>query len=481
MKSPLAVLAVFYCFGIILAKFMPFDFWTAAAAAAVIFLLLVSGRARNYQFTGLLLLLALLFGYLNLKNSCFLSKCHISNFIHCQDNSLYRLTGSIQSELEFKGSRFEFIFRVEGAAAGKLRWDCRGKVLVQADAFAWPEEKPFSAQKLSYGDNLALLGKPARPHDFDSASRRYKEYLASRDIYLIMRVKDSRQIIRQGGFGGSRLIAASFWLRAKMEGIINRHLANLPAGVLSAMILGQRRNIPWLVNDSMIKSGTVHILVVSGFNVGIVAFIANLLLKILRIPRKVRVILVIACLLIYCVIAGLSNPVVRATAMGIVLLTAYLFKREPDIYNSLSAAGLFILIINPRQIFDIGFQLSFASVFAIAFLYPKFKCLARLESCRNKIWRFVAEGCLVSFSAWLGTLGIIALNFRIIAPVTILANILIVPLAGVITLCGFTLVLSGLVCPALASFCGFPISILVNLLLTVNSILIKLPFAYIYF
>ncbi len=471
MRTPLVVLTVFYCLGIILANFMPVDFRIILAAGVIIFFTASLLREKNYIFLVLLSFLVLLLGVLSLKNSYRLPKCHIRNFVYYKDNSLYSLSGSIQSMPELKNNRLGFILRAREAGAGKLKWHCCGRVLVKMDF----------AQELNYGDNLTLVGNLARPYNFNTTGPRYKDFLGRAGIYLIMRVKDPRQIIRQPGFGGSRLISASFWLRSKMEEVINRHLPDLPASILSAMILGQRRDVPWLVNDSMIKSGTVHILVVSGFNVGIVAFIINLLLKILRIPRKRRIILAIICLLAYCAVTGASNPVIRATVMGVVFLAAYLFKRDPDIYNSLAGSALFILIINPRQLFDIGFQLSFISVLAIVYLYPKLKALIHLETCRNKLYRFIGEGCLVSFSAWLGTLGIIAFNFGIIAPVTILANILIVPLATVITLCGFTLVLSGLIYPDLASLFSAPTSTLITLLLNINAAMIRIPFAYIYF
>jgi hypothetical protein len=114
------------------------------------------------------------------------------------------------------------------------------------------------------------------------------------------------------------------------------------------------------------------------------------------------------------------------------------------------------------------------------YFYPKLKALIHLETCRIKILKFIGEGCLVSFSAWLGTLVIIALNFRIIAPITVLANILIVPLATLITLCGFTLVLSGLIYPDLANLFSLPTAALITLLLNINAALIKFPFAFFY-
>ena len=200
----------------------------------------------------------------------------------------------------------------------------------------------------------------------------------------------------------------------------------------------------------------------------------------MRIRRKARIIPAVICLFIYCLITGASNPVIRATVMGVVFLLAYLFKRAPDIYNSLACAALFILIINPGQLFDVGFQLSFASVAAIVYLYPKLQAFLRIRDCRSKVLRFICDGLVVSFSAWLGTMGIIAYNFRIISPVTVLANILIVPLAGLITLCGFTLVLCGLFYPLLAGLFSTTTAMLITLLLNINAAIIRVPFAYFY-
>ncbi|MFH1191843.1 MAG: ComEC/Rec2 family competence protein [Candidatus Omnitrophota bacterium] len=471
MKRLLAGLAVFYGLGIILADLIRLDFWLITGVAVAVFILASLGRSNKYLFLPLFLFLALLAGCLSLKNSYRLSGCHIRNFVSYNHSIIYNVKGFISSVPELKYGRYWFSLRAREIQVDRLRYKCCGELLVKMDF----------ARELNYGENLTLIGNLNRLYSFNRASQGYQDYLARQGIYLTMSIKDSRQIVRPGGFSGAKLIKSCFWLRAYLEQVISRHLPALPASILSAMVLGQKRDIPWLVNNSMVKSGTVHILVVSGFNVGIVAFIINLLLKILRFPHKARIILTAVCLLVYCWVTGATNPVIRATVMGLVYLMAYFLKREPDIYNSLVSAALFILVINPRQLFDIGFQLSFVSVLAIVYLYPKLKSLTRLEACKIKILKFIGEGCLVSFSAWLGTLVIIALNFRIIAPVTVLANILIVPLATLITLCGFTLVLSGLIYPDLANLLSLPTAGVITLLLNINAALIKLPFAYIYF
>jgi competence protein ComEC len=200
----------------------------------------------------------------------------------------------------------------------------------------------------------------------------------------------------------------------------------------------------------------------------------------MRLSRKMRIFLAIPVVVLYCLVTGASNPVVRATVMSIVFMLAYLAKREPDIYSSSAMAAIFILVINPRQLFDIGFQLSFASVISIVWFYPRIKSFLRTESLKIKCFRFILDSCIVSFSAWLGTVGLIVHHFKIFSPVTVFANLLIVPIATLITLCGSCLILAGLAYPPLAALFAVSCELLATSLIHISSLLIKIPYAYFY-
>ncbi|MFH1888827.1 MAG: ComEC/Rec2 family competence protein [Candidatus Omnitrophota bacterium] len=221
-------------------------------------------------------------------------------------------------------------------------------------------------------------------------------------------------------------------------------------------------------------------LVVSGFHVALVTFIIILSLRLARIPRVVRFFIAAPLIIIYCLMTGASTPAVRATVMAIVLISACLFKREADIYNSVALAAIFILAVKPAQLFDTGFQLSFASVISIVYLYPKLRAFIPAGILKMKYTRFLFEGCLVSFSAWLGTAGLVAYYFRIVCPVTVLANIFIVPLASLITLCGFSLLAMEFACPYLVPLFASSSEFAVSLLLNINAFLVRLPGAYFY-
>ncbi|MDD5669853.1 MAG: ComEC/Rec2 family competence protein, partial [Candidatus Omnitrophica bacterium] len=201
---------------------------------------------------------------------------------------------------------------------------------------------------------------------------------------------------------------------------------------------------------------------------------------IMRIPRRVRLVLSIILISGYCFITGSSPPVLRATIMAIVFISAYFLRAEPDIFSACALAALIILVSCPGQLFDVSFQLSFASVIALITIFPIFKKISSVEKIKNRIMRFLTESMLVSFSAWMGTIGFIVYYFGIVCPVTVISNILIVPLAAWITLCGFSLIFMSAVIPSLAVYCAAVTEAAVRVLFMINFELMKTPGAYFY-
>jgi len=452
----LSLIAVCFCAGIILGEIFRLGFFVIYLSA--ITLLIVSLFFRKAQGV-LLLCVILLLGVLFLINSRILPQNHISRFIY-KSSDFYIVKGFIKSAPEEKDGRVSFVLQAEEIQFDRQRYSSCGDILVNAKG----------DNKLSYGEEVILSGDINYPG----------YWLSRQNIYGVMRVKSPAQLIKLNKSKGLFIKKFSLYLKGLIKRSIYRNVSSVSAGIISAMVLGDKDGIPRVIYDSMIKSGTVHILVVSGFNVGIVVFLIMLILKVLRIRRTARYCIAIICLIIYCFVTGASTPVVRATVMGVSFFTAYLIKREPDIYNSLSLAALFILIINPRELFSISFQLSFVSVLSIIYIYPKLKFLFRLESVKIRFLRFILEGFAVSLSAWLGTFGFILYYFRIFSPVTVIANIFIVPLATLITLSGFSLVVFSRVFPITSGLFASAAELFVILLLKINSALISLPFAYLY-
>lgn len=466
MKRPLALFVLFYCLGIILVRLLRIDIRILFCLGVVIFIALVLGNGGGRVFPVCIFLAAFILGALNLKCFYVASKRDIGNLVSYGDKTVYALSGFVDSRPYVKDGNTLFVFRAQEIRSGDSGRLCSGRVLVKID---------FPCG-LRYAERLTVFGVLQRPY----AAGTYKDYLRGQGVSLSMRIKSSLQLIRHGHCGGNMLMAYSERLCARLNSRLRRFLPELPAGIVCAMVLGQRDSVPYLVNEMMVKAGTVHILVVSGFNVGIVAFVSGLLLKMARLRRKRRILLVSLFLIGYCLVTGASNPVVRATIMGIFFLCAYLFEREADIYNSLACSGLCILVVNPFQLFDIGFQLSFLSVLSIVYFYPRLSSFLHLTRLKSGPAVFLCEGFLVSFCAWLGTFWIIAYNFKIVSPVTFFANLLVVPLATLITLCGFAILLSSPFFPFAGELIGTTASALVSLLLHINALMMKIPHAYFY-
>jgi len=458
MKVNLALVTLYFCCGIIFVHFIKVSFWFIYSIAFC--LLIACFLSIRKDFIRILFpCLIFVLGSLLLKNTYILPKSHISKFVFYKNDTIYTVKGFINSQPGLNDGKGSFMFATQELEFNRANHKCSGEILVHLKEI----------KGLSYGEALILRGSIHKP---------FKLYGDS--VAAIMHVNTPGSVISLGKNYGQPLRKLAFYIKGGIERIIYQRLSALTASILDAMVLGEKRNIPAVVYDSMTKTGTVHILVVSGFNVGVVAYIIMLILKILRLPRTFRYLSAIFCLLIYCLATGIQAPVVRATIMTIFFLTGFLLKRETDIRNCFSLAALFILLINPRELFSISFQLSFASVAAIIFLYPRLKAFFKAESIKSKPLKLIAEGALVSSSCWLATLGLIAYNFRFFSPVTVVANIFIVPLATLITLSGFSLVFITRIFPALAGSFVYANEVLVFLLLRINNLLLHLPFAYLY-
>lgn len=464
MKRPLVVLTLIFCLGIIFAAKIKITFPTIYCLALILFALTaICALKRGLGPDVFLACLVFILGICAFRNCQTFPRCHISRYAYYKNNHTYALKGFISSDPVSKINKTTFLFRAEEISFDNFKARACGDTLAYIK----------SGKGLGYGDALIIVGSLCRPFNKITPGRSsYRDYLANQGVYSILNAHYFIKLNYHKRLGLKRF---ALYLKSRMEEVVSGYLSPVSASIVDAMILGERRNIPPLIYNSMVKSGTVHILVVSGFNVGIVFLIINLFLSLLRLNRRLRIYAAMPLLILYCLVTGSSNPVVRATVMAVFCAASYLFKREADIYNSLSLAALSILILNPGQLFDVGFQLSFASVASIVYFYPKIKSLLRLESLKNRFIKAVAEVASLSLSAWLGTAGFIAYYFKLFTPVTVLANLFIVPLATLITLCGFSLIIFAFLYPPLAYLFALPCELLAVFLISINSVLIKIP------
>ena len=161
-----------------------------------------------------------------------------------------------------------------------------------------------------------------------------------------------------------------------------------------------------------------------------------------------------------------------------VFIFAGIINRDYDPLSALSLSALIILWANPYQLFDAGFQLSFLSVLSILVFYRKILLFFPKGIQQIKVTRALSECFSVSLSAWIGTLGIVAYYFNIITPVSVLANLIIIPLLFLVILSALMLVFTGICVPVAAPIialnCEFFISLIYNAVNTLTNIILMI-------
>ncbi|MDD5044021.1 MAG: ComEC/Rec2 family competence protein [Candidatus Omnitrophica bacterium] len=466
-KIPTGFLGVFcaaFCSGIVLAAYtrvsLPaFYFYAFLAFSCAAFSL-----DKSFRFGIFICLLAVFLGGTFFRNSQFLCADHIAKLTPYKSREAV-LRGVIISDPVIGNRRTTFILDTQEVIINR-RTRASGRVQVIF----------FGKNDFFYGQELTLEGKLYRPMNFSLGKKlRYRDYLQQQGIYSLFSTKRVEHLRKNQA---NPVQALAFWLKHKIQQILRRHIRGVPLAVLEAMLLGERQGIPAYLSTAMMHTGTIHILVVSGFNVGIVAFIALLALKIMRLARRPRYFVTILIIILYCLITGASLPVVRATIMAIAILAGKLLKREANVYQSLSLSALLILFFNPSQLFNVGFQLSFASVLALIALYPKIYALFPEKLCRINMLRLLIQVFSASSSAWLGTVGLVAYYFNIFSVLGIPANMLIAPYASLITAAALSLVFIGASLPALAFLFAASAELFALILIEINLFFSHLPHAY---
>jgi competence protein ComEC len=331
-----------------------------------------------------------------------------------------------------------------------------------------------------YGDLIRVKTRPKRPHNFKNPSGfDYERYLKYRGIRVCGFVDNPSSIVIIRENQGNMLKMKLEKFRSVLRKLIEEKASFPEARIIQALILGERKEIPGDIRESFNRAGVSHILAISGFHIGMVAFFSILIVRyimksseylLLRFNiYKVSAVFSLVPVITYAFIAGFGISTVRATIMILAFLTAILCGRERDLFNILALAALVILTISPPSLFDISFQLSFTAVASILFIAPRLSSLIPKGKPDGEILRNIILFIIVSLSATLGTVPLIAFYFNRISTVVLLSNIIIVPIMGFIVLpLGMATIITAPISTALAGllikissfFVGISISII---------------------
>jgi len=335
-------------------------------------------------------------------------------------------------------------------------------------------EQPVTGNALLYGwrgtipgvgDTLLgrfvfrLPSQARNPYEFD-----YRAYLLQQGVGWTLRPVDGCPPITKV-CQGRGVPATLQHLRNGIMRTFREQLSPTAHGVLTALLLGEKRYLERDIRDDFALTGTIHVLAVSGLHVGYVTMILLLIAGMVPGPRGLRTVITIAGLAGYCVLTGGAPSVIRASTMAALYLLGQGLERRGDFYNIFAGTALLMLLVDPWQVREIGFQLSFAAVFAIVTFFPRVRKLLPVFSNRGIVGKLVdriLDLLLVSLVAQLGTLALTVYHFQRIPLTGSLINLIVVPLVGLIVALGFCLLLLGSWIPFVGSAWGALLSLIIE-------------------
>lgn len=425
-EIPFVRILIPFAGGVSMASFLapsPFLFMVSNVVIATMFLCLTSyvifyKQHYNYHYrwiAGIILGTLIFFsGYsLTANKSLHLNPAHFSTS-NCE-----MLIVTVSSEPKLSGDILRFESDVIQGYKKKKFIALNGKLLVAL--------KTNSQSNYKYGDLLMIpssfteIEPPYNPSEFD-----YKAYLADHGIsYQTFVNKGLTRLIDHET--GNPVIAYAFNLREKLVLKFNKYISDKDnSAVASTLILGYRADLSRELLNAYSKTGTMHVLSVSGMHVSIVFMVMLFMLKFMDRNKQLQLIraaLIITLIWFYAIITGFSAAACRAALMLSFVILGKAIKRNQNTYNLLATSAVLLLIYNPLFLFDVGFQLSYIAVIGLVYIYPK---LYHLLYVRNwfgdQIWSYLT----LSTAAQLATFPLSMYYFHQFPVYFLLSNIFIV-------------------------------------------------------
>lgn len=297
-----------------------------------------------------------------------------------------------------------------------------------------------------YGDVLRLRGRLATPPENEDFS--YRDYLAREGIRSYMSNAETTFL---PGNGGNPIIAAIFALKEKSLENAYRLFLDPEASLLAGILLGVDTGLPAPLQQAFKDTGTAHIIAISGFNIAIIAGVFVTLFSRALGPRRGAVAAIVG-IAFYTFLVGADAAVVRAAIMGTLSLFALQVGRRPQGLNTLAFVAAIMALINPLVLWDVGFQLSFFATLGLI-LYggpcqqTAEKVIARSFPLSNaqKIAKLLADYVLLTLTAQLTTLPIMAYQFKQISLVSFIASPFILPAQPAVMILGGLAVFTSLI------------------------------------
>jgi competence protein ComEC len=449
--NPAILITIAYILGIVSADNLIIVF-------IFLFLLLAYIYVKKFNFAVLIFATFFVIGFVSLQiRNLPLPKSDVSNFPKWKPSTII---GRIDDEPRFNEDKVFLTLKVDKVNDR------------QSTGFLSVISK---ASTIKYGDKIELKGKIEEIEDLSNPGiLSYSDYLRNKGITC--RVRSTRAPPRVLGHGGNLLKKLSINLKNRLMIVPLKTLPEPYSTLLASIVFGTKAaKAPKEIKDTYKKAGVAHLLVASGMHLGILVGVCLFLVRSLRLPLWLGILITSAVNIFYALMTGAGPSILRAAIMAEIMLVGLLFEKEKEVYTSMALAAFLILLFRPKCLFEVGFQLSFAATWALVYIAPVIN-----EKIKGRLPRAVSSLISVAIAPVLATVPITLFHFSQTSVVGVLTNILLLPWIGFVVVLGFISTVLGSLFLPLGEIINGANLILLWIAHNIVSGLASFPFAMVY-
>ena len=396
--------------------------------------------------------------YITINNQEKLNRNHYSNYV-AESNFI---EGKIINE-PINGNSIKCEIEINKIGIDKdSLFNCIGKTIIYF-------KKELINNELNYGDiiiakiKLNKIPPLKNPYAFN-----YERYLNFKNInYQGFLQQGEWKLINKNK--GNPLFNYAIKSRQYFNAILNKYITSENENaVANALILGNKNELSAEIKNAYSGTGAIHVLAVSGLHVGIILIILNLFFGLIKSNNKsinlFKTILMLLGIWGFALITGAAPSVIRAATMLSLVIVGKQLNRSPNIYNTIAAAAFIMLLWNPFQLMDVGFQLSFLALIGIIYFQP---IVYKMWFIQNRGFDWAWKLASVAIAAQITTLPISLFYFHQFPVYFLLSGIIVIPAATIILWLGILLFVFSIF-PSVATLIGL---VLEKFLFLVNSLI----------
>ena len=410
---------------------------------------------------------------------------NISGKIKEMDGKSIKLYGYLLEPPDRDDNRIKFIISSDSIVTYNGCTQVTGNVMVSVFKNKYSEN---FVHRLNYGDYVQVDGQLEQlPHKRNPGEFDYGEYLKLHGIEASFTSFGYDKIsFMQPTVPNIFKKSIIYPVKEYTLSAIEKYIGGDEGEFMKGLVLGERSNISKEIKENFVNDGISHIIAVSGLNVAYVIIIITLFLQLFPLRNSGRVLITMLVLVFYMNLTGNVPSIVRATIMSCVFLASQLFERKTISLNAVALSALVILLVDPRQIFDAGFILSFWAILSMVFIFPKLQNILKSVKFLNNPGSPVKRIIYASFifvmgtlAAQIGTIPITAFMFKKISLVSLVTNMVAIPVSNLAMAMGFLLVFTSLVSSWVASAIGITSGFILKMLLVFIDFFAHLNYSFI--